>query len=110
MLRLVGCGNVPENVDDAEIAAIRSIVESGLGIRRHEYLNIGTRVRLCSGPLAGTEGLLTGKKKNYRFVVSVGLLQRSISVEVAAEWLEPQSSSPRLPDREGSLDSRVRAA
>jgi hypothetical protein len=39
--------------------------------------------------MAGVEGILLKRKANWRIVVSVSLLQRSISVEVDREWLGP---------------------
>jgi transcription antitermination factor NusG len=39
-------------------------------------------VRIISGPLAGLEGVLKRKKNSLRVVVSLGLIQRSVAVDV----------------------------
>jgi hypothetical protein len=38
--------------------------------------------------LAGVEGILTKKKSDFRLVISVTMLQRSIAVEIDREWIE----------------------
>ena len=42
----------------------------------------GTRVSLRSGPLAGLKAVLVRRKNGARFVVSVDLIQRSVSLEI----------------------------
>jgi len=46
-------------------------------------------VRIIGGPLAGFEGLLVRKKGDLRLVLSVGLIQRSVMVDVDATDIEP---------------------
>ena len=67
------------------------IVISGLQAEPRSYLNIGQRVRIELGPLAGVEGILTSTKGSSRLVVSVSLLQRSVSVEIDQSWAIPVS-------------------
>jgi transcription antitermination factor NusG len=45
----------------------------------------GDRVRLEDGPLAGIEGILLREKSQFRVVVSIELLQRSVAVEIGRE-------------------------
>jgi transcriptional antiterminator NusG len=88
VVRILGWGGEPEPVAEHEVEAIRTIVASGLAYRASDYLCTGDRVRLHSGPLKGLEGLvLSVKEGSYRFVVSVALLNRSVSVEVDGSWL-----------------------
>lgn len=110
VLRVIGCSNRPEPIPDWEIEAIQRLVSSGVRVQRHEYLQVGTRVRLCSGPLAGTEGLLARKKDNCRLVVSVDLLRRSVSVEVDPDWVEKIPSLPGRNDRPQSQRREITAA
>jgi hypothetical protein len=44
-------------------------------------------VRVKRGALEGVEGILMKKKNEFRMVVSVGMLQRSIAVEIDREWI-----------------------
>jgi hypothetical protein len=46
------------------------------------FLGLGERVRLQVGPLVGAEGIFLRVKEEYQLVVSVTLLQRSVSVTV----------------------------
>jgi transcription antitermination factor NusG len=67
-------------VPDEEIEAVRRAVEAGA--RPRSYLNVGQRVCIEYGSLAGLEGILLRNKRECRLVVSVHLLQRSVSVEI----------------------------
>jgi len=70
-------------VPDVEIEGIQKVVHARLPVLPHPYLKEGQRVRIASGPLEGTEGLLVRSKPTKGlFVLSVDLLQRSVAVEV----------------------------
>ena len=88
VLRIVGFANRPVAIAHSEIEAVQRVVNSGLAIWRHDFFQVGNRVRLHSGPLAGTEGFLMKRKSKHRFIVSVELLRRAVSVEVDPQWLE----------------------
>jgi transcription antitermination factor NusG len=88
-LYLVGVGKNPEPVDESEIAAIQCVLRSGLVVTPWPSLVVGQRVQLRHGPLRGLEGVLTKIANQHRMYVSVTLLKRSISVEVAPEWIHP---------------------
>ena len=89
VMHIVGIGKTPHPVEDEEIQALQSIVFSGLQAEPRSYLNIGERVRIEIGPLGGTEGILTSFKGAARLVLSVSLLQRSVSVEIDESWVVP---------------------
>jgi transcription antitermination factor NusG len=91
VMHVVGIGKVPHPVDDNEIAALQSVVISGLQAEPRSYLNVGQKVRVEIGPLAGVEGILTALKSSRRLVISVSLLQRSVSVEIEESWVVPVS-------------------
>lgn len=88
-MAIVGLGRNPVPVEDNEIEAVRSIVESGVSAEPWPYLQAGQRVRIEKGPLSGLEGILVDFKKSYRLVVSVCLLQRSVAVEIHRGWVYP---------------------
>jgi hypothetical protein len=44
---------------------------------------------VANGPLAGLEGIVVRKKKQLRFVLSLDLIMRSVSVEMDAADLRP---------------------
>jgi transcription termination/antitermination protein NusG len=88
-LYIVGIGRNPEPVEESEILAIQSVLRSGLPVTPWPSLMIGQKVQLRHGPLRGLEGVLTKIANQHRIFVSVTLLKRSISVEVAPEWVQP---------------------
>jgi len=100
VIQIVGIGKTPHPVDEAEIAALQSIVLSGLQAQPRSYLNVGDHVRIEIGPLAGVEGILTTLKGQHRLVVSVSLLQRSVAVEIEESWVVPvKPKYPVLPGK-----------
>jgi transcription termination/antitermination protein NusG len=97
-LYIVGVGRNPEPVDEAEILAIQSVVKSGVTVAPWPSLVVGQTVQLKQGPLRGLVGVLTRIAPNQlRMYVSVTLLKRSISVEVAPDWVQAVDSG--MPDR-----------
>src|SRR5262245_45858337 len=68
---IVGIGKVPWPVEESEIAAIQSLVRTGLPTEPWRFLEAGQFVRIDSGPLEGMEGFLLSVRKPYRLVVSV---------------------------------------
>ena len=89
VMHVVGIGKTPQPVEEDEIAALQSLVFSGLQAEPRSYLNIGERVRIEIGPLSGVEGVLVALKGSTRLVLSVSLLQRSVSVEIDESWVVP---------------------
>jgi len=94
VIQVVGVGKTPVPVDESEITAIQVLMGSGLPGRPWAFLQIGQRVRIERGPLAGVEGMLTGFRGRYRLVLSVTLLQRSVAVEVDGAWIDARNTSP----------------
>lgn len=86
---LVRSGEQVAVVRDEEIAALRRTTDSLLSLEPHPYLNCGERVRVKRGSLEGVEGILVRKKNQYRLVLSVDILSKSVAVEVAAADVEP---------------------
>lgn len=85
---IVGNGEGPLEVSEQQITAIRTFVENGLKCDPHPYLKVGKRVRVTEGPLAGLEGILVRKKNRSLFVISVEMIQRSVSVELESWKVE----------------------
>jgi transcription antitermination factor NusG len=92
---IVGFGKMPTPVPDAEIEDLRRVVACGAAQPHHPYLAMGERVRVREGSLAGVEGILVDVKNSWRIVLSVELLQRSVSVELDRAAIEPVPPSPR---------------
>lgn len=92
VVRIVGCGRQPVCIDDAEMEAIGVVTATGAPAEPHPYLMHGQMVEVCGGPLRGLRGMIAGQGEASKLIVSVTLLQRSISVEVEPRWLTPIGS------------------
>jgi len=90
---LVGFGKGPSAIPDHEIESVRRMIGSGLLVAPWPFLQVGQRVLIERGPLTGVEGILQEIKKTYRLVVSIPLLQRSVSAEVDRTWIRPIGAS-----------------
>lgn len=92
IVRVVGIGKEIYPVEENEIVALKQIVLSGLQTEPWSFLNIGQKVRIEMGALAGVEGVLLALKGSSKLVVSVTLLQRSVAVEIEESWVIPANS------------------
>jgi transcription antitermination factor NusG len=107
VVRIVGFGNRWMPVNEAEILALQQAVRAGMACEPTPYLAIGQRVRVGFGPLEGVEGILLDTKKGNRLVLSVTLLERSVSVEVDEATVEVIPVVKLQPPRmQGNLLSR----
>lgn len=89
---VVGFGRQPEPIPSAEIDRVRKMVGSGLLVTPYPYVRVGQAVLIERGPLSGVEGILVEVKGKVRLVVSVNLLQRSVSAEVDRHSIRPIQS------------------
>jgi transcription antitermination factor NusG len=94
VIGLAGFGKTPSAIPDREIEHIRTMVRSGLPVTPWPFLRVGQRVLIERGPLAGVEGILEEVKRRFRLVVSISLLQRSVSAEVDRNWVRPVEPAP----------------
>jgi len=86
---IVCAGRQPIPVDDTEIEAIRTIIQSQAPAQPWPFLKIGQTVRINRGSMAGIQGILIRVKNTWRLVVSVTLLERSVAVEIDAAFVTP---------------------
>ena len=87
VVSVVGFGNEPAPISDTEIEAVQTLLLSGLATEPCPFLHEGQRIRVNRGSLEGLEGILLKKKTDWKIVVSVTMLQRSVSVEIDREWI-----------------------
>jgi transcriptional antiterminator RfaH len=89
VIRIVSASNRPAVIPEEEIASLRTLLQSGLRPEGYPYyLSVGQKVRISDGPLRGAEGILAAINRGNRLVVSISLLQRSVSVEIDPEWAQ----------------------
>jgi len=89
VVRLVGFNGQPLPLSDAEVEAIQTCLNRGSQLAPHPFLAVGKRVRIIRGPLQGLEGIVVRKKSQFRFVISLELIQRSVSTEIEQNDLFP---------------------
>jgi transcription antitermination factor NusG len=81
----VSCSGVVIAIADADIEAVRRALHEGA--RPVPYLRLGQLVRIERGVLAGIEGILTRNNDEDNLIVSIHLLQRSVSVRIPANYV-----------------------
>ncbi|HTW30989.1 MAG TPA: UpxY family transcription antiterminator [Candidatus Sulfotelmatobacter sp.] len=89
VVNFVGAHGSGVPIPDHEIANINTLLASRIQYRERPFLYIGQRVRVVGGALDGIEGVLTAENADQSVVISVGLIQRSLSVRVAGYDVEP---------------------
>src|SRR5215469_510865 len=82
IVRFVQFNGQPVVLPATDIEALRSGLSRGLEAEHHPYLTVGRRVRVIHGPLAGARGILLRVKTNWRIVISIDAIMRSVAVEV----------------------------
>jgi transcription antitermination factor NusG len=85
VLRLIGAGRAPVAVEDDEILSLQKAVDAGVSMMPYPYWQTGQKGRVSFGPLAGIEGIVMNARHPVRLVLSVGLLQRSVLLEIDSD-------------------------
>ncbi len=88
VVRMISFNGKPAEIDESEIEAVRTCLTQGVRPEPHSFLTSGEKVRVISGVLQGVEGVVLRQKNELRIVVSISLIQQSISVEVDAHSVE----------------------
>lgn len=89
VVRFVGFDGHAVPVSEEDLSRIREFFNQGFRAEPHPFLKAGRRVWVERGPLAGMQGIVVRKKNKVRFVVSVELIMRSVSVEIDEADLKP---------------------
>jgi transcriptional antiterminator NusG len=84
VVNLVGLDGRPEPIPDAEVEAVRTLIQSTMAYDPHPYLTEGMEVEVTHGPLRGVRGRLVRKDRSARLVLSVHLIRQSVAVEIDA--------------------------
>jgi transcription elongation factor/antiterminator RfaH len=84
LVQLVTFQGAPAVLPDAEIETLRGALSAGVVAAPYRYLTVGSKVEICNGPLQGMRGVLLRHQGQFRVVISVEMIMRSIVVEVDA--------------------------
>lgn len=88
VINYVGARNVGTPVPQSEIESVRILLARGIAFHDHSFLNIGQRIRIRGSSLDGVEGILVSKNDDLSLVVSIQIIQRSLSIRVAGYRIE----------------------
>jgi transcription elongation factor/antiterminator RfaH len=84
LAQLVSFQGAPAVLPDAEIETLRNALAAGVSAQPHQYLTVGSQVEICRGPLQGMRGILLRHQGQFRVLLSVEMIMRSVVVEVEA--------------------------
>jgi transcription antitermination factor NusG len=84
----VGTKNIGIPIPDCQIQDVRTLLSSDLPFEERPFLHVGQRVRIRGGALDGMEGILSAQGQDQSLVVSVDLIQRSLSVRIQGYEVE----------------------
>jgi transcriptional antiterminator RfaH len=65
-----------------DLRQLRSLISTGIPLLPERNLDVGVRVRVRSGPLAGQEGIVLQRRGETRLLVAVRFLQQGASVQL----------------------------
>lgn len=68
------------NVFQQQLRDLQRVIAAGRPIALESRLPVGARIRIKSGPLLGMTGVITHRRSERRFVISLNFLQQGASV------------------------------
>jgi transcription antitermination factor NusG len=95
LLSIVGNAAGPVVIPDADMELLRRIITCKT-IEPHPFMNKGDKVRVIAGPLAGVIGVVLKKGNGLRFIVTLDMIGKSVSLQVDGSALEVIASHARL--------------
>jgi transcription antitermination factor NusG len=84
----VGVRGVGIPIPNSEIDSVRLLLARGVAFQPHPFLNVGQRVRIRGGSLDSVEGILLAKNDDLSLVVSIQIIQRSVSIRISGYQVE----------------------
>ena len=82
VLSILGTAGKAMPLAPEEVQSLRVLERATVQVDSQPFLYVGDWVVIEGGPLDGLIGILKGNRKSTRVIVSVGLLQRSVAVEL----------------------------
>lgn len=79
-------------VPDEEIESVKLLLASGAEVAVHLYIRVGELVKVVSGPFRGAVGRVAQVRGHRRLVVSLEILDKSVSVVLEEEKVVPYQS------------------
>jgi transcription antitermination factor NusG len=89
VVRIVGFGGEDAAVPGEQIETLQRLLETRQLVHSHRYLQVGERVKVISGALAGIEGILVRVKKRDRLVIAIEPIRQAVAVELSGYEVVP---------------------
>lgn len=89
--QVMGYGS-PTSVAEETITALKTAFASRIPVLPAAYIQNGDAVEVVKGPMRGITGILARTKDEFRLVIQIHILQRSVYTEVDADAIVPRSS------------------
>ena len=87
LLSLVGSASGPVVIPDGDMELLRRIIACKT-IEPHPFMTKGDKVRVMTGPLAGLIGVVVKKGNGLRFIVTLDVIGKSVSLHIDGSALE----------------------
>jgi len=88
IVRAIFFEGAPAIVPDWQIENLKKMLESGSDIEVTEQLNVGTKVKIISGPFKDIEGIVyETPNQEQMLAITIDLLRRSVVVKIPANSL-----------------------
>ena len=88
VMSIVGIARLPTAITEEEIDCIKRVVGSSMPYTPWPSVQVGQSVCVVRGPLTGLEGTVIEVRSSVRLILSLPLLQRSISVEIDEDCVQ----------------------
>jgi transcription antitermination factor NusG len=82
VLGFVGSERQGTSIPDEQIESLRKAISEKVPCLPHPFIRVGKRIRIRGGSLDGVEGILMRQGGDQSLVISVELLQRSVSIRL----------------------------
>jgi transcription antitermination factor NusG len=88
VVNFVGTGGQGIAIPDKQIEHVQTLLANKVPFESYPFLKAGQRVRIRGGALNGTEGILVRQDADRMLVISVELIQRSLSIRLQGYEVE----------------------
>lgn len=88
VVNFVGTAGQGISIPDKQIEHVQALLASKVPFENYPFLKAGQRVRIRGGALNGTEGILVRQDADRMLVISVELIQRSLSIRLQGYEVE----------------------
>lgn len=90
--QVMGCGS-PTSVDEETINGLQAAFANRVRVHPSAYIQDGDAVEVVRGPMRGASGILVRTKDQFRLVIQIHILQRSVYTEVDADAVVPRHAT-----------------